>query len=141
MKEDLWKIVGILIIGIIIVYTLVSMFTIKPRILEGLDNPSTSSSSTSTNNGEAAMASSFAAAIKAQAVQIQDALLISKYRKDYENVIINMDDYLSMLMLQTITNINVTADVPTICKSLNQLNTLSTAKKSLNETMVFVDKQ
>ena len=132
MQEDLWKIGGVLIIGIIIIYLVILIFSSKPK-REGLENQNV--------NGEAALAANYAASIKAQAVQIQDSLLISKYRKDYENVIINMDDYLNMLMLKTVLNIDTNSDVKTQLSSLTNLNTLSTAKKSLNETMIFLDKQ
>jgi hypothetical protein len=135
MQEDLWKIIGVLIVGIFIIYLVFNIFTVKQHTIEGLENASTST------NGEAAMAANYAAAIKAQTVQIEDALLINKYRKDYENVIINMDDYLSTLMLKTMLDIDITKDTKTIVESLTQMNTLSAAKKSLNETMIFVDKK
>jgi hypothetical protein len=135
MQEDLWKIIGVLIVGIFIIYLIFNIFSVKQRTVEGLENASAST------NGEAAMAANYAAAIKAQTVQIEDALLINKYRKDYENVIINMDDYLSTLMLKTMLDIDTTKDTKTIVESLTQMNTLSAAKKSLNETMIFVDKK
>jgi hypothetical protein len=115
---------------------IISIFTVKQRTIEGLEN-----ASSSRTNGEAAMAANYAAAIKAQTVQIQDALLISKYRKDYENVIINMDDYVNILMLKIMLDIDLTKDTKSIISSLEQMNALSNAKKSLNETMVFIDKQ
>ena len=135
MQEDLWKIIGVLIVGIFIIYLIFNIFSVKQHTVEGLENASAST------NGEAAMAANYAAAIKAQTVQIEDALLINKYRKDYENVIINMDDYLSTLMLKTMLDIDITKDTKTIVESLSQMNTLSAAKKSLNETMIFVDKK
>ena len=135
MQEDLWKIVGVLVVGIFIIFLVFNIFSVKQRTIEGLENASAST------NGEAAMAANYAAAIKAQTVQIEDALLINKYRKDYENVIINMDDYLSTLMLKTMLDIDITKDTKTIVASLAQMNTLSAAKKSLNETMIFVDKK
>jgi hypothetical protein len=136
MQEDLWKIGGVLIVGIFIIYLVVSIFSVKQRTIEGLEN-----ASASTTNGEAAFAANYAAALKAQTVQMEDALLISKYRKDYENVIINMDDYVNILMLKTILDIDITKDTKTIVSSLEKINTLSASKKSLNETMVFIDKQ
>lgn len=136
MQEDLWKIGGVLIVGIFIIYLVVSIFSVKQRTIEGLENASASST-----NGEAAFAANYAAALKAQTVQMEDALLISKYRKDYENVIINMDDYVNILMLKTILDIDITKDTKTIVSSLEKINTLSASKKSLNETMVFIDKQ
>jgi len=130
MNKDLLKIMGILLISFFIIYLVIHTFKIKT--VEGLENNVEASA-----NGEAGNATNFAAQIKAKTVQLQDSLLIQKYRQDYENIIINMDDYFSMLMLKTILNLEETGDG----KQIAALNALSTAKKTLNEIMAFVDKQ
>uniref|UniRef100_A0A6C0E2L2 Uncharacterized protein n=1 Tax=viral metagenome TaxID=1070528 RepID=A0A6C0E2L2_9ZZZZ len=131
MNEDLIKITGVLFLGLFIIYLIMKTFTIK----EGLEN------ATAPSNGEAGNAASYAAALKAKTVQLQDSLLISKYRTDYENVIINMDDYLSMSMLKLVLDMDNSADVMSNIATLTAINTLSQAKKTLNETMAFIDKQ
>ena len=139
MIKDLLKIGTILLVGIIVLYVVINHFNTKKVLQEGLENAKPSDASGS--NGEAGSAANYADGIKAKTVQIQDSLLISKYRADYENVIINMDDYLSISMLKAVLNINPTGDVKTNAASLALINTLSDAKKALNETMAFVDKQ
>ena len=52
-----------------------------------------------------------------------------------------MDDYVSMLMLKLVLNMNPSADTKTSIETFALLNTLSNAKKSLDETMAFIDKQ
>jgi hypothetical protein len=109
---------------------------------EGLENKSgsstssSSSSSSSSSNGIAGEAATYGANIKNQVIQLQDALLISKYRSDYENVIINMDDLVSNLMLKTI----LTIDQSKPEDGLTKLAALGQAKAALNVTMKFVDK-
>ena len=68
-------------------------------------------------------------------------MLVSKYRKDYENAIINLDDYIGYLMLKQSLNIKTDGDMKTIVESLNMLNTLKNSKDALNATMSFLDKQ
>lgn len=139
MNEDLLKIVvflGIVFFIIGLGLNILSTNNKNNNIIEGLTNAESSGT-----NGEAGNATNFVATIKSQTVLLQDSLLISKYRKDYENVIINMDDYLNMLMLKQILNIDTTKDAQTNISSLEALNTISNAKKSLNETMIFIDKQ
>jgi len=97
---------------------------------------SSSSSSGSTTNGVAGEAATYGANIKNQVIQLQDALLISKYRTDYENVIINMDDLVSNLMLKTVLTIDSTNPQD----GLTKLAALGQAKAALNVTMKFVDK-
>ena len=86
MNEDLLKIGAILIVSIFIIYLMMNTFHLR----EGLENAEDTTASVAVGaNGEAGSAANYAAAIKAKTVKLQDSLLISKYRSDYENVIIN----------------------------------------------------
>jgi len=136
MNQDLLKILVVLGVGFFIIGLGMNLFNQNNKFREGLTNAESSGT-----NGEAGNSSNFVEAIKAQTVILQDTLLISKYRKDYENVIINMEDYLNILMLKQVLNIDTTKDAQTNLTSLEALNTISNAKKSLNETMIFIDKQ
>lgn len=101
---------------------------------EGMDTPaSTSSSSTS---GIAGGVSTYAANIKSQVITMQDTLLINKYRSDYETAILNMDDLINCLMLQTALSV----DQSNPLAKLTELTKLDDAKKALNSVMTFVDK-
>jgi hypothetical protein len=113
------------------------MFQLQTSVIEGLTNES----SVSPTSGEAGTATSYAASIKAQVVKLQDELLVAKYRKDYESVIINLDDYIGYLMIQQTLNMKLNGDMKTTIDLLNNLNVLKSAKESLNATMTFLDKQ
>lgn len=109
---------------------------------EGLETASSTTTTsgtttnTSTSNGVAGNAASYAANIKAQVIKLQDTTLISKYRADYENVVINMDDLVNNLMLQVTLNVDQTKPEASLAK-LAQLNQ---AKAALNSVMKFIDK-
>ena len=95
--------------------------------------PSTASSTSS--NGIAGNAASYGAAIKSITIKSQDTLLISKYRSDYETAILNLDDLINNLMLNSTLNI----DPKNPQKSLEQLGQMQLAKTALNSVMKFVD--
>ena len=154
MKQDeFFKIVGILIVCFFIIYMVVKMFHLQTSVIEGLTNATetdsldatstTSTTSTTTNpsSGEAGNSSSYAAAIKAQTIKLQDELLVSKYRKDYESAIINLDDYIGYLMIKQTLNMKSGGDMKSNLDSIGALNILKSAKDSLNATMSFLDKQ
>lgn len=108
---------------------------------EGLENnksksDSSSSSSSSSSNGVAGGASSYAANVKTEVIKLQDELLVSKYRTDYENVVINMDDLVSNLMLKT----TLTIDQSKPQDGLSKLSALGQVKVALNSVMKFIDK-
>jgi CHASE3 domain sensor protein len=66
-----------------------------------------------------------------------NGFLISKYRSDYETAILNLDDLLSSMMLQTA----LTVDPKNPSQSIQQLANMNQAKTALNTVMKFVDKQ
>ena len=104
---------------------------------EGMTTTSsaTTSTTTSTTSGIAGGAENYAANIKSSTIKNQDMLLITKYRKDYENAILNMDDLINTLMLQTTLSVDTSNPMP----SLEKLNQLNSARTALNSVMKFVD--
>ena len=132
-QDDFFKIIGIIIVCFFIIYMVVKMFQLQSNVIEGLTNSDTAE--------ESGTASTYAANIKAQIVKLQDKLLISKYRKDYEAAIINLDDLVGYLMIEHILNMKLGKDMKTNMESINALNILKNSKESLNATMTFLDKQ
>jgi len=93
------------------------------------------SASTSGTTGIAGGAQTYAANIKSMAIKNQDVLLITKYRTDYENAILNLDDLINTMMLQTALSINTSN--PTA--SLEKLVQMNSARSALNSVMKFID--
>jgi len=142
-QDEFFKIVGILIVCFFIIYMVVKMFHLQTSVIEGLTNPdgTISQSATPPSSGEAGTAPSYAAAIKAQVVKLQDELLIAKYRADYEAAIINLDDYIGYMMIKQSLNMKLDGDMKSNIEAINTLNILKSSKESLNATMTFLDKQ
>lgn len=134
-QEDFFKIFGIIGVCFFIIFMVIKIFYNQTNVVEGLTNNSTS---TSTKSGEAGSAETYAASIKAETVKLQDELLVSKYRKEYETAIINLDDYIGYLMIKQALNMKTGSSN---IESINSLNILKNAKDSLNATMTFLDKQ
>lgn len=88
-----------------------------------------------TSNGVAGSAQNYAANIKSNTIKNQDVLLVAKYRRDYENVILNMDDLINTIMLETTLSVNSSDPLP----ALDKLVKLNSAKTALNSVMKFVD--
>lgn len=144
MKQDeLFKIIGIIIVCFFIIYMALKMFQLQTSVIEGLTNAdgTISPSTTPSSSGEAGNAASYAAAIKAQVVKLQDELLVAKYRKDYEAAIINLDDYIGYMMIKQTLNMKLDEDMKSNIEAFNNLNILKNSKDSLNATMSFLDKQ
>jgi len=77
--------------------------------------------------------------IKKKTDRLHDAFLIDKYRSDHENVIMNYDDYVNALMLDTILKTKHDNE-DEFEKSILRLNSLNSVKEALNNVMKFIDK-
>lgn len=142
MKTELMNL--FLFIGIsLFVYLLFRNFNYNTQysLIEGMTDASTTGASptsvTPTGNGIAGNAASYGAQIKAATIKLQDTFLISKYRSDYETVILNLDDIVNNLMLKTVLSIDISNPVD----DLKKLAEMNQAKVALNNVMKFVDKQ
>jgi hypothetical protein len=142
-QDEFFKVVGIIIVGFFIIYMVIKLFQLQKNVVEGLTNntDTNTNSSNSPSSGEAGTSASYASSVKAQVVKLQDELLVSKYRKDYESVLINLDDYVGYLMIQQTLNMKLNNDTKTNIENFNNLNILKNARDSLNSTMAFLDKQ
>ena len=142
--DDILKVVIFIILGITFIYYVMKCMNLQSSLIEGLTNESPDtviSVSDLAANGIAGNSAKYAAAIKAKAVQLQDELLVSKYRKDYENSIINMDDYVSMMMLKIVLSMKSNdLDSKANIELLSNLNVLKNSKDALNVTMKHLDK-
>ena len=72
--------------------------------------------------------------LKALNSEYTDALNTNTYRKQYEDIILELDKWANLSMLTLISN-NLTTSGAYVTK----FNDLSTFKKSLNESMAFLD--
>lgn len=136
MSEDLLKIVGIVALVIFLLYlvsnSLKLHLNLQRTIFEGLENNG--------ENGIGGSAGPYATEISKKATQLHDELLVSKYKSDYENVIMNLDEYLGLAMLQTSLQISPKDPTsPVNMELLTKLNTLHASKQALNSIMTVVE--
>ncbi len=127
----------VLIIALFFVIFLATMLGSKK---EGLTSSSSASTFKAGGNGEAGLAAGYADEIKAKTVELQDTLLIAKYRKEYETTLINLDEYIGMLMVQQCLQLKLDGGKELLA-GLDALNTLQSSKNNLNITMEHLDKQ
>lgn len=146
---DHWlKIIGFLVVLTLFYYFATGALKIQNNLLEGFvkmtdtRGKTTDSGEPSTNAGVAGSSGNIANAIGEQTIKMQDTFLIKKYRKNYENLVINADEYVSYLMLENLLKLktddseeskNANIDI------LDNINKLSASKSSLNGIMKFVD--
>jgi hypothetical protein len=137
MKKELMNL--FLFIGIcFLLYLLFRNFNynLNDTFKEGMQDASSNQNSSSSNNGIAGNAASYGATIKESNIRFQDQFLITKYRSDYEAIILDLDDSLNNIMLNTI----LTGDANSTEEKLIRLGQLNQSKEALNNVMKFIDK-
>jgi len=146
MTEDFFRMAGYIALICFIVWVLSKSLRLHHQVVEGLSMGSSdvavppTGGSSSSPAGIAGSAVGFADALKLASVKQQDSLLISKYRADYENVLITMDEFINTTMLNMVLSVDSAgAGSAANMTIFNNLNTLNTAKASLNTVMRFVD--
>ena len=104
------------------------LFFFRKSMKEGLENQ--------TSHGIAGDAESYGAKIKKMVIDQQDRLFISKYRTDYENIVLDLDDYINSSMLEKILQLDLTNPMDTF----QEIVTLNDTKLALNNIMKYIDK-
>ena len=136
MEKDLLNVL-IFIVTCIVIYIIFRNFNVNnfTKNREGLTTTTSSTTTASASNGIAGNATAFAAAIQSSTVALQNQLLVTTYRTEYETVILNLDDYLNNLMLSTVLSIDVSSG----SSAFATLTALNSSRQALNTVMKFID--
>lgn len=81
--------------------------------------------------------------IKNNTNEVEDVLLISKYRKTYEDTIIELEDNVSIALLSEVVNNaeSISQNPSEAQDTIVKINNLKTFKDTLNEAMTILDKK
>ena len=130
-SEKLLQCLGCAIVCIVVVYIIMSLLKYQVKIVEGITNIASDSSDV-------------AESIKNNTTKTLDTLLINKYRTNYEDIIINMNDWCDAQIL----NMIVSGDLDCtngyndkLLTKIRNLNDLESFKDTLNKAMKYLDKQ
>uniref|UniRef100_A0A6C0JTZ2 Uncharacterized protein n=1 Tax=viral metagenome TaxID=1070528 RepID=A0A6C0JTZ2_9ZZZZ len=122
---------GLIVIAYLFIRFIIKMFSYQTRVIETMtastmDNPS------------------IATSVSANTDKLNDTLLISKYRTNYEDTIIQLEKAISIAVLSEVVNNAVTISSDPISsdslKAIANINQLKNFRESLNQSMIILDK-
>ena len=130
-SNKFFQYLGCTLVILIVIYIVMSLFNYQLTLVETLTNMSSDSVDT-------------AATIKESTTKTLDTLLVDKYRSNYEDIIINMNEWCDAQMLKTVVSGEM--DCKNGCnekfmKKIHTVNDLGNFKNYLNKTMGYLDKQ
>jgi hypothetical protein len=134
-SEHIYKYVGFFVVVVFLIYIVVNTLRFQVNMFEGMTSGAGASATDKDKVPEA---------IKSNTSRVEDALLIDKYLKAYEDTIIDLDTNIDMYLLgQVITNAEAISSDPgsdNNQKLITKLNNLKTFKDSLNHAIKVLDK-
>jgi len=131
----MYKFIGLYILFLAAMFYLYLVFFSKKRI-EGLDTMTPT-----VKDGIGINADAYSSAIQTNFQALKDKLLIPQYRPQYDAALVGVSDYIHMLMLQSVLQIDVTTTTLTDAnmKLFANINTLNEMQNSLNSVSKFTD--
>ena len=130
--DSIYKYVGVFVIALFFLFIIVRTLNFQAKVLEGLTTGSTTEKS------------NIPEAISANTTTLEDSLLLSKYKKNYEDVLINLENNVNFNILNGIVSNAETLSKnpmdPTALQMVSSMNSLKTFKDTLNDTMSFLNK-
>jgi hypothetical protein len=129
--NEWYKFVGLAIVLYVILCLILKSYSYQKKVVENMTSTSTAKDSIS-------------GVVSSNSDVIGDALLISKYRSDYEDTIINLEKAVGLgLLSEVINNAETISKDPVSTDSItaiNNINSLRTFRESLNTSMIILDK-
>ena len=150
-EENIYRYLGLGVVILVALYILIKTLTFQGKIIEGLTN-STEATSEPTSSAEISLLNTVTSksteGITAQNNKLQDILALDKYRTDYENLIIALDDYANVMMFAKVVGIGAKVSTLSngqpvtngIIEDMEKANKLKEFISTLNASMSYIDK-
>ena len=150
-EENIYRYLGLGVVILVALYILIKTLTFQGKIIEGLTN-STEATSEPTSSAEISLLNTVTSksteGITAQNNKLQDILALDKYRTDYENLIIALDDYANVMMFAKVVGIGAKVSTLSngqpvtngIIEEMEKANKLKDFISTLNASMLYIDK-
>ena len=150
-EENIYRYLGLGVVILVALYILIKTLTFQGKIIEGLTN-STEATSEPTSSAEISLLNTVTSksteGITAQNNKLQDILALDKYRTDYENLIIALEDYANVMMFAKVVGIGAKVSTLSngqpvtnvIIEDMEKANKLKEFISTLNASMSYIDK-
>lgn len=147
-QDNIYKYLGLAVASILTIYIGVKSLSFQVKMIEGMTNQTDQSKSGDFVLLEN-MANSSAENVKKQNDKLSDIISVSKYRKDYENLLIALEEYSNIMIFSKIVSIGkqvsdngIGKDVtPQIINDMTIANNIKSFVDTLNTSMKFIDRK
>jgi hypothetical protein len=143
MTEKLYKYLGLGVAIFAFIFLIIKSLQVQTRVfnrtLEGFTADPTTKA---TDNNVASDKTQIASRVVSNTNRMDDELIVSRYRKNYEDVLIDLDSNMKTYILHGIVNnaekISLNPGSPEAQKMLTSINTANDFRKTLNDAMTYL---
>ena len=147
-EDEIYKYLGLAVVAILAVYIGVKSLSFQAKLIEGMAN-----GNTTTQSGDFTllenMANTSAETVKRQNDKLNDIMSVNKYRSDYENLLIALEEYSNIMMFSKVVSIGkqvsdngIGKDItPGMITDMNVANGIKSFIDTLNTSMKYIDRK
>jgi len=136
-SDDIYKYIGLFIVVVFLLYVVINTLKFQVNVLEGMTSSNNKISTTDKDK--------VPEAVKSNTSMVEDALLIDKYTKAYEDTILDLDSNIDIFILsqvlQNAENISADPGSDENQKIIAKINSAKAFKDSLNHSIKVLDKK
>jgi len=144
-EDEIYKYLGLGVVLILTIYVGARTLKFQTNMIEGLENQNANNEFNILENSAKTLYEN----IKIQNDKLKDIIAIPKYRTDYENLLMTVEEYSNSMILSKVISISDKINKNGIGKNITQeiLNDMDTTNKlksfidTLNATMKYIDRR
>ena len=130
MSDKLYKYVGLTVVIVFVVCVSIKSLHLNTQVIEGVTN----------KKDKQTLVGDLIKNTKRDNEHTEDALLINKYKTDYEDLILEMEENVNLKVLELITRVKSNDYNKKTMDTIKKINDLEQFKLTLDQTMKFLDK-
>uniref|UniRef100_A0A6C0KHF6 Uncharacterized protein n=1 Tax=viral metagenome TaxID=1070528 RepID=A0A6C0KHF6_9ZZZZ len=131
IMKNLYYNLGVGVAILLVIYFFFTTLKINSQILEGLTNSSSSKTSESISTS--------VEELKKINEQLEDTINLSKYRTDYEDYFLALEENINLSLLLQITELYNSGNKSVSVDDITKLNETNKLKDTINDIMTFMD--
>jgi len=144
-EDEIYKYLGLGVVLILTIYVGARTLKFQTNMIEGLENQNANNEFNILENSAKTLYEN----IKIQNDKLKDIIAIPKYRTDYENLLMTVEEYSNAMMLSKVISVSDKINKNGVGKNITQeiLNDMDTTNKlksfidTLNATMKYIDRR
>jgi hypothetical protein len=127
MNDQVYQYIGLAILGFIVLFVVLKMLSNNKKIVEGMVSGNQSPTD-------------IVSLLKTKNNQLKDEILVGKYRSEYENILLGLDDYANLYTLKELVGGKIGLSSPDDDKTvIDELDEYKKLREMIENSLKYMD--